>query len=44
VFTRGEQAENHCQIGNIGLPVQVMLAWLAGLDDRDRATPPGHPA
>lgn len=42
VFTRDEQAENHCQIGNIGLSLQVMLDWLAGLDERDRATPPEH--
>jgi pimeloyl-ACP methyl ester carboxylesterase len=44
VFTRDEQADNHCQIGNIGLSVQVMLGWLAGLDDRDRAAAPGYMA
>jgi len=44
VFTHDERAENHCQVGNIGLSVRVMLDWLAGLDDRDRAAPPGHPA
>ncbi len=29
VFTRAEQAQNHCQVGNIGLAVDTMLTWLA---------------
>jgi pimeloyl-ACP methyl ester carboxylesterase len=29
VFTRAEQAQNHCQIGNIGLAVDTMAQWLA---------------
>lgn len=29
VFTRADEAQNHCQVGNIGLAVEVMLAWLA---------------
>jgi alpha-beta hydrolase superfamily lysophospholipase len=35
-FTRHEQAQNHVQVGNIGLAVRVMLDWLDGLDERDR--------
>jgi len=37
VFTRAEQAHNHCQVGNVALSVRVMLDWLTGLDERDRA-------
>jgi hypothetical protein len=32
VFTRYEQADNHCQIGSIPLSLHVMLDWLGGLD------------
>lgn len=28
VFTKEEQAQNHCQIGNIGLALDVMLNWI----------------
>ncbi len=28
VFTRAEHAENHCQTGNIGLALGVMIEWL----------------
>jgi pimeloyl-ACP methyl ester carboxylesterase len=28
VFTRAENAQNHCQIGNLGLAVQVVLDWV----------------
>ena len=28
VFTKEEQAQNHCQIGNIGLALDVMVKWL----------------
>ena len=28
VFTRAEHAENHCQTGNIGLALDVMIEWL----------------
>lgn len=27
VFTRADQAHNHCQIGNIGLALRVMKEW-----------------
>lgn len=29
VFTEKDQAQNHCQIGNTGLALDVMLKWLA---------------
>ena len=29
IFTRQEQAQNHCQIGNIGLALDVMSKWIA---------------
>ena len=32
IFTRHEQAQNHCQIGSIGRALQVILHWLDGLD------------
>jgi hypothetical protein len=28
VFTEAESAQNHCQIGNIGLALKVILDWL----------------
>jgi len=28
IFTREEHAQNHCQIGNIGLSLEVMLRWI----------------
>jgi pimeloyl-ACP methyl ester carboxylesterase len=28
VFTRAEHAENHCQTGNVGLALGVMIEWL----------------
>lgn len=31
VFTKEEQAQNHCQIGNIGLALDVMLKWIGDL-------------
>ncbi len=29
IFTRTDQAQNHCQIGNIGLALDTMLDWIA---------------
>jgi pimeloyl-ACP methyl ester carboxylesterase len=29
IFTRTDQAQNHCQIGNIGLALDTMLEWIA---------------
>lgn len=28
VFTKNEHAENHCQTGNIGLALDVIVQWL----------------
>lgn len=28
VFTKKDHANNHCQIGNIGLALDVMLTWI----------------
>ncbi|MHC4808166.1 MAG: alpha/beta hydrolase family protein, partial [Planctomycetota bacterium] len=28
VFTKEEHAQNHCQIGNIGLALDVMVKWI----------------
>jgi len=28
VFTKEEHAQNHCQIGNIGLALEVMARWI----------------
>jgi pimeloyl-ACP methyl ester carboxylesterase len=28
IFTREEQAHNHCQVGNIGLALEVIIDWL----------------
>ena len=28
VFTKESQAQNHCQIGNIGLMLDTMIDWL----------------
>ena len=28
VFTREEQAHNHCQVGNTGLALEVMVKWI----------------
>jgi hypothetical protein len=33
LFTRQEQAQNHCQIGNLGLSVQVMVDWLDSMQE-----------
>jgi len=29
LFTREEQAQNHCQIGNVGLSLRVMIDWIS---------------
>ncbi len=31
LFTRDEQAQNHCQVGNIGLVIEVILNWVEDL-------------
>ena len=40
LFTRQEQAQNHCQIGNVGLSVQVMVDWLDSMQKEDRQGSP----
>ena len=32
IFTKEEHAENHCQIGNIGLLLEVMTEWINNID------------
>ena len=34
VFTEAEQAHNHCQIGNQGLAIKVILGWLDAVGGR----------
>ena len=31
IFTRGERAHNHCQVGNYGLALKTIVHWLNGL-------------
>jgi pimeloyl-ACP methyl ester carboxylesterase len=31
LFTRAEQAQNHCQVGNMGLAFRLMNDWMTGL-------------
>ncbi len=33
VFTKESHAQNHCQIGNIGLALDTMIKWLDGKKD-----------
>jgi len=28
IFTREEQGQNHCQVGNIGLTLKVISDWM----------------
>ena len=37
-FTEAEQAENHCQVGNMGLAIRVMLDWLDAVGRPDPRT------
>jgi alpha-beta hydrolase superfamily lysophospholipase len=38
LFTRAEQAQNHCQIGNMGLVFRVILDWMESLGVGDAPT------
>jgi pimeloyl-ACP methyl ester carboxylesterase len=38
LFTRVEQAQNHCQVGNMGLAFRVIIEWMAGLGTIERPT------
>ncbi|MNW52783.1 hypothetical protein D3C74_303180 [compost metagenome] len=33
LFTRKQQAQNHCHVGNIGLSINVILNWLQQLEE-----------
>jgi alpha-beta hydrolase superfamily lysophospholipase len=39
LFTRQEQAQNHCQVGNSGLSLSVIIKWLDSLQDRSKEAP-----
>lgn len=44
LFTAGEQAQNHCHVGNIGASVRAILSWLDSLDGvpaREQSSAPG---
>ncbi len=38
LFTRAEQAQNHCQVGNMGLAFRIMIDWMTGLGPIERST------
>jgi hypothetical protein len=35
LFTRQEQAQQHCQIGNLGLQFRVVKDWIEVMRERD---------
>ncbi|QIN84461.1 alpha/beta fold hydrolase [Rubrobacter tropicus] len=43
IFTRTEQAQNHCQVGNTGLALDVVVGWMDGLGRRDGSWAPAEP-
>lgn len=38
LFTRAEQAQNHCQIGNLGLSLQLIVGWLDAMMIQAKST------
>jgi len=36
LFTRAEQAQNHCQVGNMGLAFRTMIDWMTSLGPIER--------
>ena len=38
LFTRAEQAQNHCQTGNMGLAFRVILDWMENLGTIEEPT------
>jgi pimeloyl-ACP methyl ester carboxylesterase len=34
IFTKTEHAQNHCQIGNVGLMLDTLIQWIEELDDK----------
>lgn len=43
IFTRAEQAQNHCQVGNVGLALNVITEWIDGIGRRDESWTPAEP-
>ena len=41
-FTEAEQAQNHCQVGNMGLAIKVILDWLDAAGGRAPNRPTGN--
>ena len=41
LFTRREQAQNHAQVGNLRLCLEVVVSWLEGLERRNLNTATG---
>jgi pimeloyl-ACP methyl ester carboxylesterase len=41
LFTRSEQAQNHVQVGNLRLSLDVIVSWLEGLETRNLSTTTG---
>ena len=41
LFTRREQAQNHAQVGNLRLSLEVIVSWLEGLAVRNLSTAEG---
>ena len=38
LFTRAEQAQNHCQIGNFGVAFRTIIDWMSGLGPIEELT------
>jgi pimeloyl-ACP methyl ester carboxylesterase len=38
LFTRADQAQNHVQVGNMGLAFRIMIEWMSGLGPIERLT------
>jgi hypothetical protein len=38
LFTRAEQAQNHCQVGNMGLAFRTIIDWMTGLGQIEKPT------
>jgi pimeloyl-ACP methyl ester carboxylesterase len=38
LFTRAEQAQNHCQIGNFGVAFHTIIDWMTGLGPIEKLT------
>jgi hypothetical protein len=37
VFTKNENAEKHCQLGNFGLALRTIVNWLDGITQKRMA-------